>query len=664
MLVAGLQPAASAQELDEPCRHIEGAVCGIDGNTYPNACAATAIPLAHLGPCLVHYAEPHHDLARSFEQTVLPQPTLASTNQSSLAAGLSLAGGTDEVTVARGVSDIRLRGLSGNHVLLLQDGLRVNHALMSADPGHVIGLIDVNQVESASILLGPHSAGFGSGALGGVVNVSSSIRTLRDSGLRGALGARFASAELEGSGSGSAEVSSGGASLRLGLFGLGTSDLRAGGGSEATTSGYHHLGGQLAFRIDYGRWAFEGLGTYSNQADLDTPADQSSLTGRSRSFNWVGFTSFPSHPRIDLAQVRLGLQHVIETRLTDGESWDLDGTMGQLTSRLETRFGEVLLGWDLDLVYEVLRTDGDDPTGEELATFRDGSTVITPSAGVRATVPMGASDFAMAARLDWRSAEVPSDARTLRLSELAPSASVSLTQHLADGLDGFIEAGTALSLPGLSRLFALERRDVGTFLPNSDLSAERSVGTDLGVDWRFEPLSVRVVAGYAYLFDWITVSETGELDPDNLDGLGRPLPYLRATNMASAHSFALETELALVLGHMLLSAQNDWMWTESVAKGTPLAGLPPLSGRVSLGYRGLDWSAGPYFRYAAAQTRGVPENRSTGHAIVGLRADAQFGWARVFVTLDNLSDARYRLHGSSVDGPGFNGTISVLADWY
>jgi len=592
---------------------------------------------------------------------VLPEQTLTTANQSDLTAVLALVGGVTEVRGARGLGELRLRGLSGRHTLLLQDGLRVNQSLM---PDLPIQLVDVSQVERVTILLGPEAAGHGSGALGGVVSLSSSIRTLRDSGFRGTVRTRFASAELERGASAGLEGSTGSASLRLGLSGLGTSPLRAGGGIDANSAGYDQFGGRLAFRIDHDRWVFEGLGGYATQVDLDSIGQEPTLTERSRSFNWIGFTTYPTHPAIDLAQLRLGLQRVSETLEVGAETNDVTGTMSQLASSLETHFGDVQLGWDLDFVHETLQTDSSDLALPDLSSFRDGASVVTPGVGVRATIPMGESEFALATRVDWRSADVPTDAGALTSSEFAPSASVSLSQRLLDGLDGFVQAGTAVSLPHLSQLFVLERRDTGTFLPNSELAAERSAGADLGIDWRFEPLSIRVVAGYAYLFDWIVVAETGELDPDNLDALGRPLPNLKAANQASAHSVAVETEVGLGLGDMLLVAHNQWMWSENVTSGSPLASLPPLSGRVSLSYRGFDWSAGPYFRYAAAQTRGAAENQSTGHAVLGIRADARFGWARVFVTLDNLSDARYRLHGSSLDEPGFNASISIAADWY
>ncbi|MDD2391011.1 MAG: TonB-dependent receptor [Desulfobacterales bacterium] len=65
-------------------------------------------------------------------------------------------------------SDINIRGLSRDSVVLLIDGCRVN---TSTDINARFGLIDPMDIERIEVLKGPISALYGSGSIGGVVNV-------------------------------------------------------------------------------------------------------------------------------------------------------------------------------------------------------------------------------------------------------------------------------------------------------------------------------------------------------------------------------------------------------------------------------------------------------------------------------------------------------------
>lgn len=65
-------------------------------------------------------------------------------------------------------SAINIRGLGRNRVVFLIDGCRVNTA---SDVNAQFGFIDPNEIERIEVLKGPISALYGSGSMGGVVNV-------------------------------------------------------------------------------------------------------------------------------------------------------------------------------------------------------------------------------------------------------------------------------------------------------------------------------------------------------------------------------------------------------------------------------------------------------------------------------------------------------------
>ncbi len=125
-----------------------------------------------------------------------------------------------------------IRGLIGNQILVLVDGIRLNNAIFRLGPNQYLNTIDVNQVERIEVVRGVGSVLYGSDALGGLINIitKSKAGSPTDSAMNARAFGRFASADR--SGVGRLEVSgnfrklgfTGGMSLKH--FG----DLRAGGG--------------------------------------------------------------------------------------------------------------------------------------------------------------------------------------------------------------------------------------------------------------------------------------------------------------------------------------------------------------------------------------------------------------------------------------------------
>ncbi|MCI0572344.1 MAG: TonB-dependent receptor plug domain-containing protein, partial [Myxococcaceae bacterium] len=64
-----------------------------------------------------------------------------------------------------------VRGLYGQQVLLLVDGVRMNNATVRAGPNQFLNTVDPFLVEQVEVLRGPGSVLYGSDALGGVVHV-------------------------------------------------------------------------------------------------------------------------------------------------------------------------------------------------------------------------------------------------------------------------------------------------------------------------------------------------------------------------------------------------------------------------------------------------------------------------------------------------------------
>ncbi len=81
--------------------------------------------------------------------------------------------GADLLGVGRNQSRPIVRGQRGLRVLLLEDGVRLNHPRRQADFGEIAGVFDPGDLERIEVVRGPLSVLYGSDALGGVVHLIS-----------------------------------------------------------------------------------------------------------------------------------------------------------------------------------------------------------------------------------------------------------------------------------------------------------------------------------------------------------------------------------------------------------------------------------------------------------------------------------------------------------
>ncbi len=87
-----------------------------------------------------------------------------------------------------------IRGQRGLRVLLLENGLPLNNPRRQTDFGEITGLVNLDDVETMEVVRGPASVLYGSGAIGGVLNLVTRVPSSTGPRYGGAVGARYGSA--------------------------------------------------------------------------------------------------------------------------------------------------------------------------------------------------------------------------------------------------------------------------------------------------------------------------------------------------------------------------------------------------------------------------------------------------------------------------------------
>ncbi len=105
--------------------------------------------------------------------------------------------GTDIVGVGANQSRPVIRGLRGQRILLLSDGIRLSNSRRSQSFGEIPALSDVWSLERVEVVRGPASVLYGSEAIGGVLNLIPRLPDYNRAGTHfsGQIGYRFSSAD-------------------------------------------------------------------------------------------------------------------------------------------------------------------------------------------------------------------------------------------------------------------------------------------------------------------------------------------------------------------------------------------------------------------------------------------------------------------------------------
>lgn len=169
-----------------------------------------------------------------------------------------------------------VRGLTGQQVLHLINGVRFNNSTFRPGANQYTALIDQDFADRIEVVHGPGSTQYGSDSLGGTINVLTHPAQGADSfGLHGHVNTYFASADLSGGLSTTLTGSSDNWGFLFSATGRRTQDLRTGGGLDSHSVVTRLLGISSEFLGD--RLQDTGYGQYNANAKLQYKASDADV---------------------------------------------------------------------------------------------------------------------------------------------------------------------------------------------------------------------------------------------------------------------------------------------------------------------------------------------------------------------------------------------------
>jgi iron complex outermembrane receptor protein len=550
-----------------------------------------------------------------------------------------------------------IRGLTGERVLVLQDGTRSGD-LSSAAADH-LNAVDPSSAERIEVIRGPASLLYGNNALGGVVNViSSDIPTAIPPHISGYVLGQGESVTPGGVVNAGVTVP---LSSRLAVTARGgfrdVGQMRVGGGAtqpntdgstQQVTAGAGYVGPRLSLGAVYRQMDFE-YGLPHAEGDEAVRID-----GRRRSVGVQGTvnTGVGAMSTVRVDQTAQWYQHgEIEETGEVGTRFELNTQTTNLTAR--TQLGRVTGSMGVQGLFRQYQPKGEEAftpaaNNDNVAVFAYQEFPLTSSTGDR-HAPL----LQVGARFDRFSIRTrPGDdaerfgaAQTRSYNNLAASLGLSVPLNETVALTGNVSRG--FRAPAVEELFANGyHAAVGTFdVGNTALEAERATGVDIGLRAQSRRTFAQLGA-YANRIDGYIAPVT--LGTTSVDGALVPRVTFAGRDATLA---GLEGQVETKLVHHLVGGlMGDYTRASIRGSDEKLPFIPAGRLGASLRFDNGKLSAGGDVRHVFAQDRVTGDEldvATTAYTLLDISASWLFTVAgrqvhALTLRVDNALDEQYR----------------------
>lgn len=558
-----------------------------------------------------------------------------------------------------------IRGFDGNRVLILENGESMGD-LGETAPDHAASM-DMDAAKRIEIVRGPSSFLYGSGAIGGVVNLfNSDIPTEWAPGLSGRITGTGTSVNEGGSGYGRVLYGTENSAVNARIGFRSTGDIRTPSGVLPDTFN-ESFNGALGVGLKnpgfIGGLAISGLDqTYGLPEELDD--DDERVEIRLNRINISGYGQFSMTGAFDQAQARFNMSRYghqeweIETEADESVDEDLEIDFRTLTfsgSLLLLRsegHGDFSGAVGASTQLRQLNIGGDEgltPDGRNinLALFGYVERPLTPILSLEA-----------GSRIDYNNLDVFANSRFAEpensgRNDLALSGSLGLNYRPFAGFEAGVQLARSFRTPSIEELYTdAAHIGAGAYeLGDPELSNEIGYGADLFASYSHSLIALELNSFFYYINDFIYYNPTGETDQAS------QLPIFVVLS-DDARYFGFEADAVIQPARSLeLRSGFDLVRAERVSDNADLPFIPPARFRAQLSYDAGSWYTGAELTHSLEQNR-IGENLEPTEAYTlvnlsaGVRMDAA-GRHTLSTRVDNLFDESYRSPLSRVDGGQF-----------
>lgn len=618
------------------------------------------------------------------------------TDSMSSALGVSL----QQTTPGQGAAIIR--GLKGSAILHLVDGMPLSNAMFRSAPTPYLSYVPTTAVERIEVVRGTPASLYGSQAVGGVIQVISYVPHFDSTEVQFRRDVSFYldTAEDLQSVKGILDFGNQHVAASISAEYLSTGDRRIGGGQKVSPSGFDAKAARFvvnATPAENRSWLVD-LHIHEQPG---TPRVDELVAGfgqidpSSSEFLFAPSRRVFTHVRHDAKEAWLGLNWRVDAawqRIDDDRiTRDFQASDRRRESNRSDLFAvSINAAADNETLSWVT---GLDLQTDEVRSSRTQEDIVTSTAvAIAARFPSGSHIDQLAAFVNasWKFTDRQQLSGGLRVSDVrvdVPNTSVTEAAKIdvrrLSGDIGWIadfaeswqlvaNVGFGFRAPNISDLGTLGNRPGNRFnIPNTNLGAESVRQFDIGVrrhtgNHRFELML------YTLQFDdRITSVLTGDATPDGRDivqSVNTSKSSIRGAEAGASFNVSDKVSASAVLNYTWGREENGVDPAQAADR------IPPLSAHLEIEFAVNDkWTAEAWLTVAREQDRlsqrDIRDVRinplgTAGWTILGSSISWNLNdiW-QVDLAADNLLDKRYREHGSGIDAPGRNISLTARIAW-
>ncbi|MCA4896990.1 MAG: TonB-dependent receptor [Cytophagales bacterium] len=589
-----------------------------------------------------------------------------------------------------------IRGLVGNQVLLVVDGIRLNNATYRYGPNQYLSTIDPGLIERIEVNRGSGSVLYGSDALGGVVHVISATPSFHSNGLQvgGRIQTKWMSAGMEQSIRPEIELRGQRIAFLGGFSARNFGDVVAGGNlGVLNPTRYDERSGDAKLLL---RTGAQGVLTAAFQQTTQNhvPRYDQVVQGGFAVFEFEPQTRQLSYLRWESSTKSPWLRSF---RLTGSINRSIEGTISQKNNSTEIKkqldevntlgaIAEVqsnpISNWYIQSGIEfysdkvkssanVLNTTTNVETAQR-GSYADGSTISNLAIFTNHQLDWKKFQFSAGARFNKVTVSVVDNVfgnQQINPSAFVGNAGVMYKINKNWRMIGSVNTGfRAPNVDDMSKFGTLEANVFE--IPSGSLSPERSLNIETGFKYSSPKLSWAITVYQTKLTDLIDRVTANYNGSPTFDGR----TVYQKQNVGEALVKGLEADVeAVVVKSLTVFGNVTYTHGENVTKKEPMRRIPPVFGRVGFRYTHrsgtwirTEWAmAGKQDRLAAGDKSDVRINvrlidgAMPAWDIVNLYAGYSFKFISIQVSAQNVFDRAYRVYASGIDGYGRCMTASL-----
>lgn len=589
-----------------------------------------------------------------------------------------------------------IRGLVGNQVLLMVDGIRMNNTTYRYGPNQYLSTIDPGLIQRIEATRGSGSVLYGSDALGGVVQIISRSPHFEpgDNKFNGRLMSKWTSGDMEKCARGEFQWNAQKVAAQAGFSIRSFGDIVAGDNyGTLHPSGYDERSGDAKVLL---RTGANGITTaaFQHHQQYKVPRyDQVVQGGYSlynfdpqiRQLGYLRWETSSTHNILNSIRTTVALNRSAEriksqrngsAELKDQE--DIINTYSAsmevhsvLTNNWEAQTGLEWYHDNVDSKAVVVNTSTSEKTNVR-GSYADGATADNLSLFTSHTVDVGKFVFSAGARFNAVTLSVNDPAfGDQKFSPNAFVGNAGFAYHLHPCYSIFVNANTGFRAPNVDDVSRFGPVESTVFeIPTASLAPERAKTIELGMKANTKVFSGAITGYYTQLHDLIDRMPSTYLGKDTVENRG----VYQKKNVNESFVRGVEAEGGIKISNPLsLHGNITYTYGENTSKAEPMRRIPPVFGKLSLLYNHtLGWWIRTDYVSAGKQKRLARGDLSDARIAARLRNGEMPSWnilnvyagytykfLSVTIAGQNLFDRGYRVYASGVDGTGRSISVSL-----